>query len=264
MKSYSEHVGAGKTAFRTDFSYDVENRPPLLTFGDTNNKVAYAYDGIGRISSKTVTVGGRAYASSYSYVAGGHGTGSTTSLIASISQPNEAFSYTYDNVGNIASVTQNGKITSYTYDKLGQLTRVNDQNDTTSGAAGTTWVYTYDRGGNILSKTRYAYTTGTLGAALQTIPYEYDDAWKDKLVKYNGVSISYDAIGNPTSDGTWTYTWEKGRQLKQMTKSGTTAIFAYNANGLRLRKTVGSTVTNYTLHGKNIVHMTQGSNTLHF
>ena len=49
-----------------------------------------------------------------------------------------------------------------------------------------------------------------------------------------------------------------------MTKSGTTATFLYNADGLRIRKTVGSTVTNYTLHGKNIVHMTQGSNTLHF
>ena len=50
-----------------------------------------------------------------------------------------------------------------------------------------------------------------------------------------------------------------------MSKSGTTATFLYNADGLRIRKTVGSTVTNYnTLHGKNIVHLTQGSNNLHF
>ena len=57
---------------------------------------------------------------------------------------------------------------------------------------------------------------------------------------------------------------EKGRQLQQMSKSGTTASFVYNAEGLRVQKTVNSVVTNYTLHGKNIVHMTQGSNTLHF
>ena len=106
--------------------------------------------------------------------------------------------------------------------------------------------------------------TCTVGSVLQTITYTYDTAWKDKLAKYNGTAITYDAIGNPLTDGTWTYTWEKGRQLKQMTKSGTTATFLYNADGLRIRKTVGSTVTNYTLHGKNIVHMTQGSNTLHF
>ena len=65
-------------------------------------------------------------------------------------------------------------------------------------------------------------------------------------------------------DGTWTYTWQNGRQLQQMSKTGTTASFVYNAEDLRVRKTVNSVVTNYTLHGKNIVHMTQGSNTLHF
>ena len=72
------------------------------------------------------------------------------------------------------------------------------------------------------------------------------------------------AIGNPTSDGTWTYTWEKGRQLKSMSNGSTAASFKYNSDGLRVQKTVGSVVTNYTLHGKNIVHMTQGSNSLHF
>ena len=69
-------------------------------------------------------------------------------------------------------------------------------------------------------------------------------------------TIIRDAIGNPTNDGTWSYTWEKGRQLKQMSKSGTTATFLYNADGLRVRKTVNGVVTNYTLHGKNIFHMT--------
>ena len=49
-----------------------------------------------------------------------------------------------------------------------------------------------------------------------------------------------------------------------MSKSGTTASFKYNENGLRIQKTVNSVVTNYTLHGKNIMHMTQGSNALHF
>ena len=71
-------------------------------------------------------------------------------------------------------------------------------------------------------------------------------------------------IGNPARDGTWTYTWEKGRQLKSISKSGTTANFKYNENGLRIQKTVNGAVTNYTLHGKNIHHMTQGSNSLHF
>lgn len=68
-------------------------------------------------------------------------------------------------------------------------------------------VYNYDRGGNITSKVKYAYTTGTLGTAQQTIPYEYDTVWKDKLVKYDGKTITYDAIGNPLDDGERKYTW---------------------------------------------------------
>ena len=78
--------------------------------------------------------------------------------------------------------------------------------------------------------------------------YTYDDSnWKDKMTAYNGTALSYDDIGNPTNDGVWSCIWEKGRQLKQMPKSITTATILYNAYGLRIRKTVGSTVTNYTL-----------------
>ena len=46
--------------------------------------------------------------------------------------------------------------------------------------------------------------------------------------------------------------------------------FEYNEDGLRTKKTVldevthVETVTEYTLHGKNIVHLKQGSNSLHF
>ena len=59
----------------------------------------------------------------------------------------------------------------------------------------------------------------------------------NKLISNNGSTNSYDAIGNPTGDGTWTYTWEKGRQLKKMSKTGTTAEFKYNAlvSGYRKR-----------------------------
>ena len=260
LSAFREKVGADGTAYRTDFSYDRENKPTLIIFGDANNKVAYAYDALGRLSTRTATVGGNAATSTYSYVAGGHGSGSTTNLIASISQGNgESCSYTYDNVGNIASSTRGSRTTTYAYDNMGQLIRVNDP------AENATWAYEYDRGGNILNKKKYAYTTGTVGAVVQTIVYAYGDAnWKDKLTAYNGVGITYDQIGNPLNDGTWTYQWEKGRQLKQMAKSGTTAAYAYNHDGLRIRKTVNGVVTNYTLHGKNVVHMTQGANDLHF
>ena len=265
LQSFTEFVGSGYTKYRTTFAYDSENRPTTLNYGDTNHQTVLTYDSLGRVSNRVVKVGGNSYGSAYSFIAGGHGTNSTTALVSTITQTGETLTYTDDNVGNISTVKRGSLTTKYTYDALGQLTRVDDPNDTASGSTGTTWVYSYDRGGNILSKKRYAYTTGTLGSVLQTITYTYGDSnWKDKLTAYNGTAITYDVIGNPTNDATWTYTWENGRQLKQMSKSGTTATFLYNAEGLRIRKTVGSTVTNYTLHGSNLVHMVQGSTALHF
>ncbi len=49
-----------------------------------------------------------------------------------------------------------------------------------------------------------------------------------------------------------------------MSKSGTTVSFKYNASGLRTCKIVNGIVTKYTLHGKNVVHMTRGNDNLHF
>ena len=205
-------------------------------------------------------------ATTYGYLAGGHGTGSTTPLVQTITQSGATLTYAYDDAGNITSVSDGVKTIGYAYDLLGQLIRANDPYDTTAGSNGTTWVYAYDLGGNILSKTAYAYTTGTVGAALKTDSFTYGDAnWKDKLTAYNGAAISYDAIGNPLSDSTWTYTWAKGRQLQRMSKSGETVSFVYNEDGLRVQKVATSTgTTKYTLHCKNIVHLTNGSNSLHF
>ena len=117
----------------------------------------------------------------------------------------------------VPNLTNTNKVTTYSYDALGQLIRVNDPNDPTAGEGGTTWLYNYDRGGNILSKSYHSYTTGTPGVAHDTILYSYtDNNWKDKLTAYDGQTITYDAIGNPLNDGRRRYEWQAGRQLKKV------------------------------------------------
>ena len=215
--------------------------------------MAYTYDALGRMASQTVTTGSAANTTAYTYAAGGHGEGSTTNLVETIAQTGGNFAYTYDDNGNIVRVVQDGVTTEYTYDALGQLIRVDD------GQENATWVYEYDQGGNILSKRKYGLGT-TTGEPLESKAFTYGNAnWKDQLTAVNGVAITYDQIGNPLSDGTWTYTWEKGRQLARMQSVDTDESFVYNENGLRVQKTVYREVTNYTLHGKNIVHMKQGT-----
>ena len=266
LSEFTEKVGENRQKFGTKFGYDDENRPTSLTYSvgaATIGQSTTTIDKLNRTTFSTVKLGSKTFTSEYHFAAGGYGTGSVTNLVSSITQPGCNCGYGYDDNGNIASATLNGKWTGYTYDELGQLIQVNDHSDTRSGENGTTWKYTYDLGGNILKKERFAYADTT--TPLETVTYTYGDAnWRDKLTAVNGNAIAYDAIGNPLSDGTWTYTWQNGRQLQKMQKSGVTAEFVYNADGLRVQKTVNGVATKYTLHGKNIVHMTSGADELHF
>ena len=265
LSEFTEKVGENRQEFGTEFGYDDENRPTSLTYSigaTTIGQSTTTIDKLNRTTFSAVKLGSKTFTSEYHFAAGGYGTGSVTNLVSSITQPGCNCGYGYDDNGNIASATLNGKWTGYTYDALGQLIQVNDHSDTRSGENGTTWKYTYDLGGNILKKERFAYADTT--NPLETVTYEYGDAnWRDKLTAVNGSTIRYDAIGNPLNDGTWTYTWQNGRQLQKMQKSGVTAEFVYNADGLRVQKTVNGVATKYTLHGKNVVHMTSGTDELH-
>ena len=266
LSEFTEKVGENRQEFGTKFGYDDENRPTSLTYSASGKEIGQStttIDKLNRTTFSAVKLGSKTFTSEYHFAAGGYGTGSVTNLVASITQPGCNCGYGYDDNGNIASATLNGKWTGYTYDELGQLIQVNDHSDTRSGENGTTWKYTYDLGGNILKKERFAYADTT--NPLETVTYTYGDAnWRDKLTAVNGSTIRYDAIGNPLNDGTWTYTWQNGRQLQKMQKAGVTAEFVYNADGLRVQKTVNGVATKYTLHGKNVVHMTSGTDELHF
>ncbi|MFR7815805.1 MAG: DNRLRE domain-containing protein [Lachnospiraceae bacterium] len=266
LSEFTEKVGENRQEFGTKFGYDDENRPTSLTYSASGREIGQStmtIDKLNRTTFSAVKLGSKTFTSEYHFAAGGYGTGSVTNLVSSITQPGCNCGYGYDDNGNIASATLNGKWTGYTYDELGQLIQVNDHSDTRSGENGTTWKYTYDLGGNILKKERFAYADTT--NPLETVTYTYGDAnWRDKLTAVNGSTIRYDAIGNPLNDGTWTYTWQNGRQLQKMQKAGVTAEFVYNADGLRVQKTVNGVATKYTLHGKNIVHMTSGTDELHF
>ena len=265
LSEFTEKVGENRQEFGTKFGYDDENRPTSLTYSmgaATIGQSTTTIDKLNRTTFSTVKLGSKTFTSEYHFAAGGYGTGSVTNLVASITQPGCNCGYGYDDNGNIASATLNGKWTGYTYDELGQLIQVDDHSDTRSGKNGATWKYTYDLGGNILKKERFAYNDTT--NPLETVTYEYGDAnWRDKLTAVNGSTIRYDAIGNPLNDGTWTYTWENGRQLARMQSANVDAKFVYNENGLRVQKIVNGVVTDYVLHGKNVVHMTSGTDELH-
>jgi len=142
---------------------------------------------------------------------------------------------------------------------MNQLLRENNQ------AANKTWVWTYDNAGNIQSKSEYAYTTGELGEAVDTVSYGYtDENWGDLLTSYDGNTIIYDEIGNPLVDGTWEYTWEHGRELSSMTDGETAWNFTYDSNGMRTSRSNGSTTYEYIYNGSQLVQMSVGNDVLYF
>jgi len=198
-----------------------------------------AFDGANRVSSVDYRVspawnGTFRDARTYSYTYDS-GNGSLTGMGL---PANGSYTYSYDDVGNITAISGSTSA-SYTYDVLGQML--------TETYGGKTYSYDYDEAGNIRSVSDGATTHS----------YSYGDAqWKDLLTAYDGQSITYDAIGNPTAwyDGT-AFTWELGRRLMSAVNSGTGLdnSYTYDSDGLRLTKTVGDIEHKYVWQGSKLV-----------
>ena len=175
----------------------------------------------------------------YTYVSG-NGANTTTTLVDTETIGNYgSVDYFYLPNGNIYGeyVTRNGTEYEiyYGYDDFGQLT--NEDNFFTDQ----TVCYTYDSGGNITSRTTYDGVWWTKDDDSERVDtYTYGDAeWKDLLTAYNGHTITYDAIGNPTVYRRGeSMTWSGGRRLTEIEfdEHGDLILFDYDNSGLRTRK----------------------------
>lgn len=296
LVSQKEYTGTGNNGgsllSSTDFTYadktnyltGVKHFSPLgtqnigYTYGDINQgqmpdqiykvswngqeKLNFVYDPLGRLTSKQILVGGgdhdapNTLSTQYTYV--DVGTDKTTTLVQSLQTPVGTYNYTYDAVGNITGISLDGGCTNtYVYDTLNQLVRENNQE------SGKTYTYTYVNG-NITERKEYAYTTGELGEVLDTKTWSYtDNTWSDLLTNFNGKSISYDEIGNPTTIGNQLLSWN-GRQLQEITDSDNTYTYLYNTDGQRVSKIVNGVTTEYFYNGSILAGQKTGNDTLVF
>ncbi len=71
-------------------------------------------------------------------------------------------------------------------------------------------------------------------------------------------------MGNPTRDGTWSYTWKHGRELVSMSDGTTTWTYTYDADGMRTKRTNGTNTYTYVYNGSHLTVMTKGDDTLQF
>ncbi len=153
--------------------------------------------------------------------------------------------YEYDATGNITGIYRyvDGVKTyyyNYVYDEAGQLVRENLLEDNK------TIIYLYDVGGNIVSKTEYAYTMDEITAEddpIEVSTYSYNNPYmKDLLTHYTSTDgnidtdILYDKIGNITYFNGQTYTWNANKQLETVLTADNDLIrYYYNENGFLSR-----------------------------
>ena len=259
LKGYDEYVDGED--FNARYYYDQDNRQNHYNIGSVDRY--WKYDGYGRTYNILTEYGKKQVLSTTLYHenplgAAGYVSPRIISWKNETANETRQYDYSYDISGNVSMMRLGDYSTTYRYNNQNQLTRENNQK------AGKTWLYTYDMGGNILTKEEYAYTTGNLKDPQKTIKYTYGDSqWKDLLTGYNGKTITSDAVGNMKSDGTWNYTWEHGRQLAGQTKSGTTIAYSYDADGMRLKKTVNGTTYNYAYNGHLLTHMSTSGESVH-
>ena len=246
------------TGHQTRYLYGevAKQQKPGLGYGmqiDGKTCIEYAYDLLGRCEKKTqIYPSGKKKEITYTYVPGIK-EGITTALVGTITENGKETAYTYDGRGNILEICtkalDTGKVTDhmlYTYNGMNQVIREED------AVRGTTYTYTYDLGGNLLENKKYDRVNG-VEELRGTDTYTYSSGWKDQLTSFNGKAITYDAMGNPLSYMGMNLTWEKGRQLKTLKKSGTLSQYVYDNDGRRIQKTVGDKVIRFYLDGDKII-----------
>ena len=251
----------------------------------TGAVIDYQYDTLRRLTrSKVALNGSTVYTTAYAFRDLDASRTTTQVQYRNVRSANgevlEGKKYTYDALGNITRISRSTghfyPLVAYEYDAQNQLVKETYYNGKGSAAGNIsrTISYTYDTAGNILSETR------TEDGETTTKTYGYGDSdWADLLTAVNGLSITYDASGNPETYYTgsvdrrgnaevYDMYWGNGRQLTDVeTDDGQTRSrisYGYDADGIRSWKAVDGEIHTYLTQGGKVMRETVGSTVMDF
>lgn len=165
--------------------------------------------------------------------------------------------YEYDSRENVTRVRENDSLTrKYEYDDRNRLVSCADL------VKGTISLYEYDLCDNIKSVGTYTYSDGEKGYLTAMDIYEYQEAYKDQLVKFNGSEITYDENGKPLVyyDGS-VFAWD-GDRLRGAVQGEKEISFMHDAGGTVIKKTVNGIDTVYCVEGKDYIAETTDGKTI--
>lgn len=271
---------------KTSYQYDVLSRPTLVTFSDgatvvyeydqgqngigrlgkisdSSGSIAYGYDGRGRLTLETRTIGGVAYVTSYRYDNGGR--------LSSMTYPTGlTVEYVPDAMGRVAQVntvigsSSSVVVSAVTYQPFGPVRSITFGN-------GQTQVRGYDLDGRVASYTQSTKTVAlgynaannitSIGDAADlpgrtTYGYDYQDRLTSVATPTATQSYSYDAIGNRVVkwNNSSSTTLSYGGTGSRLTAIGNQAIVS-DANGSITSK--GTATFNYDARGRMVSANTQ-------
>ena len=258
------------TADNVSYVYDLLGRRTQANL--TGYAITYAFDNAGRLTS--TTAGGKTV--SYQYDAASNRT--------RITWPEATAFYittSYDALNRPTAIQENGSVSlaSYVYDDLSRRTTVTLGNGTTTSygysaqsalaslghnLAGTAQDLTYTYARNQvqaitgLTWSNDAYQWG--GATNGTKSYTANGL--NQYTQAAGATLGYDANGNLTGDGVWSYAYDLDNRLKTANKTGLSATLAYDGEG-RLRQTaIAGVTTNLLYDSQDLLAEYDGSGNL--
>ena len=260
----------------TTYGYDPQGRVTLKTqvAGSVTSTVRYGYNTAGQLATLT-TPSGQAieygYANNQIVSVKVNGvpvvTGATYFPFGEARKwtwgNGQAYERVYDLDGRIKSVTLGAATRAYGFDDASRITALEEKQagatvsaatiaydnlDRLTGANQTganphVLLYDYDLIGNRTSQRVSIVSSTTSGPTVTTYTYS---TTSNRLTKVGSVDVSYDAVGNTTSDASLNYVYS-GRNRLVEAKQGTSTVAAYkhNAFGERVAKTLGGTTTTF-------------------
>ena len=141
-------------------------------------------------------------------------------------------------------IRPDGSVETYEYDANGQLTK---QTDLNGDRVVNSFTYGYDTAGNITS-IRSENVAGEQ-TSVSNVTMKYDAA--NRLIKYNGKTVTYDADGNmtygPLNGELASFTYDCRNRL---VSAGDTS-YEYDAENNRIGVTTGTTKTSYVVENNS-------------
>jgi RHS repeat-associated protein len=254
---------APNAADSVSYAYDLRGLRTLAKFSDNSHSVVYDWDNAGRLVS---TMAGSKMLS-YQYDAAGNRT--------RITWPEATPFYvttTYDASNRPTVIKENGSVVlaTYTYDDLSRRSKV-----TLGNGNSTTYTYTPQSAlltlkhllGGITQDVTYTYTRdqlqGIVGVNWTNNLYQwtgysngstaYTSNGLNQYTAVAAVTPTYDANGNLSSDGVWTYGYDLDNHLRTANKTGQSDTYDYDAEGRLRRTSVAAMTTSLVYDGAALV-----------